>query len=126
VLPASPISTTVDLVDLQGQRRTCAIAISVPQPERNEDGEAWICRVTMSAWDLDRPVLGVDGFQCVIVATGLITLTLRSFRERGGRVLFAGTDDPLVIDDSLGVFSLFTPFPPIKTTFDRGSDAPGV
>ena len=114
----STITTTIDVVDNHGHRQACLVSFGMPYLDQNETGEAWACRVVISALNIDRLIFGNDGFQSLVLGIGYVVMLLSSHRERGGQIFFPDTDIPVVLTDSRAFTSLFNPLPSAVSTSD--------
>lgn len=83
------------------------IEIQIGTPYR--DGEAWACPVALTPlYHRLADIHGVDSFQAVSLALGLVHRLLESFREKGGTISYpVGDDFDLDEDAYLGARGLY-------------------
>jgi hypothetical protein len=62
--------------------------------------ENYRCPVRFEGWGKPAPdIFGYDSLQPLLLAVTLLNLMLKSFIERGGRVLYPDTNDEFALED---------------------------
>lgn len=85
-----------------GEMRIVRLQIGLPLPV-DGNPESWECEVALAGLYPGMPkVPGVDSFQCINLAFGLIRQALEKFMEAGGQVYWRDGSGPL------GVMDLFS------------------
>lgn len=86
-----------------GEMRIVRLQIGLPLPADSDNPERWECDVALAGLYPGMPkVPGVDSFQCINLAFGLIRQALERFMEDGGQVYWRDGSGPL------GVMDLFS------------------
>ena|SRR6185295_2236665 len=95
----SVIERTLDFVEPSGGRTTVTISFGPTYPVDDD----YRCPVTFTGWQEKPPpdIWGFDSLQALLLAISLVHSMLVSFVEQGGRVLYAGTEDPFDLDGFL-------------------------
>ena len=82
-----------------GEMRVVRLQIGLPLPVENDPGK-WECEVALAGLYPGLPkVPGVDSFQCINLAFGLIRQALERFMEDGGQVFWRDGSGPLGLMD---------------------------
>jgi hypothetical protein len=87
----SPIAErTYDLLKPSGER----VRFTASFGPIYQSGEDYRCPVRFTGWvDSPQDIWGQDSLQAFLLAVSLVHSILRSFIERGGRVLYLDTDE---------------------------------
>jgi hypothetical protein len=95
--PSAPIAErTLDLLKPSGERVTFRVEFG---PIRG-DGQDFHCRVRFHGWeDSTRDIWGYDTLQTLVLAMSLVHSLLNDFVQRGGRVLWPGTETDYDLDE---------------------------
>jgi hypothetical protein len=82
-----------------GEMRVVRLQIGLPLPVNN-NAEQWECEVALAGLYPGMPkVPGVDSFQCLNLAFGLIRQALERFMDDGGQVFWRDGSGPLGLMD---------------------------
>ncbi len=82
-----------------GEMRVVRLQIGLPLPV-NDNAEQWECEVALAGLYPGMPrVPGVDSFQCINLAFGLIRQALERFMDDGGQVFWRDGSGPLGLMD---------------------------
>lgn len=98
---AAPIaSTAVDLTYPDGRRVSGCIWIGMPYTVDELQAN---CSCGIDGLDEQlRPISGNDTLQALLPATRLLAMRLTDFVEKGGRVVYSGTDDEVDLEAYFG------------------------
>jgi hypothetical protein len=81
-----------------GEFRAVKLQVGLPLPL--PDGKGWECEVALEGLYPGMPkVPGVDSFQCLNLAFGLVRQALEKFMQNGGQLYFRDGSGPLGLMD---------------------------
>ena len=86
----------VEVVFADSEPRLATLRIGRPTPHEKED---WECHVAIDgAFQLSRPVFGVDSGQAVMLGIALLKQTVESQISKGARLRWPGTHEPINVN----------------------------
>ncbi len=87
---------SLDLIKPGGERVAFTVLFGLPYPA----GEDFRCPVRFKGWGNPPPdVWGIDSVHALLLAISLVHSLLAAFVERGGRIVYPGTDDDFNMAD---------------------------
>ncbi|MFH1147908.1 MAG: hypothetical protein V1736_09415 [Pseudomonadota bacterium] len=91
-------------VSATGERRSIRIAVGMPY---RVNGDSWSCPVRMEGLrDRIHDAVGVDSWQALVLAIGLVRQILWYFLEDGGRLFWEEGGKEMALDDILPLLKI--------------------